>query len=470
MSQLNPFIEWRERYYHDPVAYVREVLGAEADAFQAAVVRDVASGKRRISLRSGHGVGKTTVLAWLICWFISTRYPQKTVCTAPTEGQLFDALAAETKAWIKKMPPALRDQFEIQAERIFLRTAPEESFVSFKTSRADKPEAMAGVHSDHVLLIGDEASGIPEKVFEAAAGSMSGHNACTILAGNPIRSSGLFYASFHDDKADWSNHHISCRGHPRIAPDFVAAMLKKHGERSNEFRIRVLGEFPLADDDTIIPAGLAESALLRDVEAYTVREIWGVDVARFGADDSALARRKGNVLVKPVECKNGLNTMQTVGWVKSEWDKLPVPLRPSDIFVDVIGIGAGVCDRLAELGLPARGINVSESPAIFDERYDNQRTELWYAGKDWLELMDVNLANDTALKGELIAQKYEYTSSGKLLAVSKKVMKSKWGKASPNRADALLLTLSGQAVTAISGGGGSGHGNWGKPLKRPGVC
>jgi phage terminase large subunit len=410
----------------------------------------VARGERRISVRSGHGVGKTTTLAWIKIWWIFTRFPQKTICTAPTQDQLFDALASETKAWMTKLPAPLQAQFEILAESIFFKAAPDESFISYRTSRPDKPEAMAGVHSDNVLLIGDEASGIPEAVFEAGAGSMSGHNAVTILAGNPVRGTGYFYETFHHNAPDWYKVHVSCVNHPRVSPDFVSQIRNTYGELSNAFRVRVLGEFPIADDDTIIPAELVDSALDRAVEPLKVQEIWGVDVARFGGDNSALARRKGNVLVKPVETKNGYDTMRVAGWIKHEWDTTLPSERPSDIFIDVIGIGAGVVDRLSEQGLPVRGINVSESPALFEDRYNNQRTELLFKARDWLAAKDCSLRGDAQLARELKIPKYKFTSSGKMQAEAKSEIKKRNSLASPDLCDAFVLTLAGDAVSTIS--------------------
>lgn len=439
------------------------MLGAEPDAKQTEIMLAVARGERRVAVRSGHGVGKTTTLAWLIIWWLLTRFPQKTVCTAPTEKQLFDALASETKAWLGKLPEPLRLQFGIFAESIVFLPAPELSFVSFRTSRPDKPEAMAGVHADNVLLIGDEASGIPEPVYEAAAGSMSGHSAVTVLAGNPVRGTGYFYECFNKNRGYWYRVHISCLNHPRVSPDFIAQIRNHYGERSNAFRVRVLGEFPLADDDTVIPAEWADSAVHRVVKAPQVREIWGVDPARFGGDATAWARRKGTVLVRPTEVRYGYDTMRVVGWIKSEWDTLQPADRPSEILVDVIGLGAGIVDRLVELGLPVRGINVSESPTIFNERYINQRAELWFTGKAWLEAKDVSLGGDEDLAYELKQPKYKFTSSGKIQVESKEDMKKR-GIDSPNRADAFLLTLAGEAVTAISGS--NKRTSWNAPLMR----
>lgn len=458
----NPFVAFNERYHWAPTLFVREVLKAEPDEQQSAVMQAVADGERRISVRSGHGVGKTTTLAWLIVWFSLTRSPFKVVCTAPTSTQLFEALAAETKAWFKVLPDVWMQAFEVQVDQIRHRDAPDTNFVSFATSKAETPEALAGKHSPNLLLIADEASGIPEQVFEAASGSMSGHNACTILAGNPVRTSGLFFDTFHKLRDVWKTFHISCVGHPRIAADFVTDMARRYGEDSNAFRVRVLGEFPTGDDDTVIPFQLVEASLKRDVTPIHVRPIWGVDSARFGNDASALCQRKGNALAAKTEIRKGYDVMQVVGWVKSEWDKTLPSDRPSEIIVDSIGIGAGVCDRLAELGLPARGVNVSESAAM-SEQYINLRAELWFKGAEWFGRKDCNLLGDEALAAELVQPRFKYASNGKRQVESKDDMKKR-GVPSPNRADAFLLTLAGESVTAS--GSSSARQSWTQPLQR----
>lgn len=461
----NPFFAFRERYYSAPVQFVREVIGADPDEEQQRLLNAVARGERRVAVRSGHGVGKTTVLAWLIIWWICTRFPQKTVCTAPTSDQLFDALAAEVKSWIQKLPQPLQESLEVLTEKISLKAAPTQSFISFRTSRPEKPEALAGVHAENVLLICDEASGIPDPVFEAAAGSMSGYSATTVLAGNPVRTSGLFFDCFHALRDLWFRVHISCVGHPRVDPDFVEDIRRRYGENSNAYRVRVLGEFPLADDDTVIPFELMESALMRDVKPLVVQPIWGLDVGRFGSDPSALARRRGNVLIRPVEEKRGLDTMQVAGWVKREYDDANPSDKPSEILVDVIGIGAGVLDRLVELRIPARGINVSESPTIFDEKYLNLRAELWFKGRDWLQRKDCNLANDEKLGAELVAPRFTIKSNGKMQIESKDDLKKRIPKiGSPNKADAFLLTLAGEHVSAAHGT--TNRTRWNEPLRR----
>src|SRR5574343_1686125 len=173
MSKENPFKEFLERYGNDPVRFVKEMLGLAPDPWQAQVMADVDSGVRKISIRSGHCVGKSAVLSWLAIWFLLCRYKCKVIMTAPSSPQLFDALFSETRTWVNNLPDFLKVLLVVTSDRIALKAAPDEVFLSARTSRAESPESMQGVHSKHVLLLADEASGIPEEVFNAASGSMS---------------------------------------------------------------------------------------------------------------------------------------------------------------------------------------------------------------------------------------------------------------------------------------------------------
>jgi hypothetical protein len=463
VQPTNPFVEFVAKYSNDPVAFVREVVGREPYPDQVEVLEAYGRGERRIAKRSGHGVGKSAVLAWIAAHHILCRFPQKTVITSASAPQLWDALAAEVKGVLRGLPQALQDLLDIQSEGIYLKAAPDESFISFRVSKAETPEAMAGVHSPGwVLLIPDEASGIHDKVFESASGSMSGHNCTTIMAGNPVRTSGFFYEAFHKLRARWWTQHVSCVGHPNVAADYIEDMKERYGADSNAYRVRVLGDFPTGDDDTVIAFSLVEAALTRDVQPLQVRPIWGVDPARFGSDATGFCERRGNSLVAKTDVRKGYDTMQVVGWVKSKWDATLPSERPSEIMVDSIGIGAGVCDRLSELGLPARGINVSETAAM-TEQYVNLRTELWFKGADWFGRKDCNIANDDALAAELVGPRFKYASNGKRQVESKDDMKKR-GVPSPNRADAFLLTLAGENVTAA--GSSSNRQSWNQPLTR----
>jgi len=289
---------------------------------------------------------------------------------------------------------------------------------------------------------------------------MSGHSATTLLLGNPTRSSGTFYESQTRMAHAWWVRRWSCLDSPLVSDEFVEEIKLRYGEESNAYRIRVLGEFPLADDDTIIPIHLAEAARDRDIEVpENTQPIWSLDVARFGTDRSVLCKRTGPVVTELTHWQ-GLDLMQTVGRIKGEYDGLPLSLRPAELLVDSIGLGAGVVDRLRELGLPTRGINVSEAPSM-KGTYQNLRTELIFKVRGWLEERGSKLPANEDLIAELTSIRYSFSSAGKMKAESKDDMRRR-GLRSPDLADALCLSMAGEAATAM---GVKGTG-WLKPLKR----
>jgi hypothetical protein len=316
--------EWRFR----PLLFVTEALGAEPYPWQRQVLEWLGAGETRISVRSGHGVGKTALEAWLALWFPLTRPDAKVGITAPAGPQIEANLWPEIRKWF----PRLRD-----------------------------------------------------------------------------RTGGL---------GAW-----------------MAARTQV-----NELEI----EFPLVDDDAVIPVHLIDSAMNRAGKIARVEglaPVWGVDVAWMGGDRSALAKRCGNELLEPVRWWSGNDPHQTALRVYDEWRQTDEEMRPAVIMVDIIGMGAGTQLKLRELGLPARGINVGESAAA-SERYAHLRDELWFRGRAWLDEGAAILPRDNALKAELVAVTYSMTPSGKVKVASKEELRKR-GQRSPDLADAFLLTLAG---------------------------
>jgi len=477
----NPYLDFLERYQTECGLMVREVFNEDPMAWQDEVMVQYDYRTRRISIRSGHGVGKSTVLAWIMVHQLVCRFPQKTVCTAPTTGQLYDALWAEFVSKLQKLPKPLLTLFEIKADRVELRGAPKMSFVSARASRPEQPEAMQGVHAEWVLLIADEASGIPDRVFEAASGSMSGHNATTILTGNPVRASGFFYETHTRLKDMWWTRRVSCVDEPGIDKivdkDYIEDQRRRYGASSNAFRVRVLGEFPVSDDDAVIPFDLIELALNRDIELDQLAPvIWGLDVARFGSNRSALAKRKGNTLLEPVRSWTGLDAAALSGRVMVEWDSTPLTQRPQAINIDVIGYGGDVVTRLRDLGLPARGVNVGESPAARNqERYRDLKAELWFDASEWFRGRDTKLPEyykspkrDDDLCAELAIVAYHFhPRSGKVFIDSKDDVAAKMKGMSPDLADAFVLTFAANAITLLRG---AGRTSWKQKISRPLKC
>jgi hypothetical protein len=238
-------------------------------------------------------------------------------------------------------------------------------------------------------------------------------------------------------------------------------MLEQYGEDSTVARVEVLGEFPNADDDSVVPIELARAAIDRDVALTTKAPIvWGLDVARFGGDNSALCVRQGNTVFE-IKTFKSMDLMQLCGAIKNKYDDCTALEVPQEILIDVIGLGSGVVDRLAEQNLPVRGINVAEAPAT-KKNYLNLRAELWFSIKDWLTQRDCRLPNDDELVSELAAPSYKYTSTGKIKIESKDEMKKR-GIKSPDKADALALTMASAAASFSGGENFLGY-NFKKPL------
>lgn len=465
-------IGFRRRYENQSELFVREVLffpnpeeeadGKEIYPWQreALDAYDRSGWDRthaRLAIRSGHGVGKTTVLAWMLWHRILCRFPQKTAVTAPSEKQLFGALWAEFETWGKRLPKNLQRMVEIKADMAELVAARSESFISIKTARAEQPEALSGLHAEWEMVIADEASGVADSVWEAAQSSLTGPHPLAILAGNPIRASGFFFDAHNRLSADWWTRHVGRQEIVDIETDpySIGEEHASGGRQTNRYRVRVLGEFPVSEDDVLIPFDLVEPSLTRDVQVHrTAPVLWGLDCARFGSNRSALAKRQGLQLLEPVRSWAKLDTMELAARVKHEWDTTPDWLRPVGILVDAIGVGGGVADRLRQLGLPAKDIMVSETPALKHiEKYQDLRTELWHAAKEWFAGRNCKLpesykhAKDGEdLVKELTQEKYDFQPrSGKIKMTQKTQLHS------PDLADAFVLTFAADAVTLARG-------------------
>lgn len=450
-----------EKYAGDPVLFAREVLKFAPTDWQRETLSAIQSGETRLSIRSGHGVGKSSLVAVVLTWKMCTVYPLKAIVTAPTHAQAFDAVFAETKSMFNRLPAAVQRLFNVKSDRIELKSAPAEQFISCRVAARERPEALAGVHAKNVVICVDEASGVPDELFIAGQGSMSTHGAITLLTGNPTRNTGFFADTHNRFSDEWWTRKVSCLDQPTVDPEFVRSMRVQYGDDSTEFRVRCLGEFPLQDADTLISREAVEAATRREVEPFGA-VVWGLDVARKGGDRSVLVKRHGNV-VREIRVWKDLDLMALAGAVVNEFESEPQMYLPAEIMVDAIGMGAGVCDRLVELGLPAISVNVAESAAL-KGKYGRLRDELWASCRDWFHDRKCKIPPDEKLVNELSSVQYTYTSSGKLQVESKDQMKRRANGASPDLADALCLTFASTAATAAYGSARIG-GGWSKPLE-----
>lgn len=446
---------WRWR--KSPLDFVTEALRAEPDDWQRAVLVEIAT-SNRIAIRSGHGVGKSSLLAWIILWYMTVYFPCKIPVTGANFDQLRATLWAELSAWMQRMPQVLQQRLIYSAESLKLRGYPEQAFAVVRTASKERAQGLAGFHSDHVLVIIDEASAVHSLIFEVLRGALTSEGAKLVMAGNPTQRAGDFFQAFHDHRSQWTTVHISSLDSARVSPAWIKEQGELYGIGSNVYRVRVLGEFPRQDFDGVIPLDLLEAAAARDVRPLDVEPVWGVDVARFGGDRTTIAKRQGNVQLEPVKARTGLDTEQVAGWVVNEWLGTPVTMRPARINIDVIGLGAGVYDKLRRdrrfmtLGSQQTvisGVNVAESPASKD-RYERLRDELWFMAREWLQARDCQLCiEDQALIGELAGPKYDERADGRLKVESKDDM-VKRGIRSPDLADAWIMTFGSSTASGRS--------------------
>ena len=198
----------------------------------------------------------------------------------------------------------------------------------------------------------------------------------------------------------------------------------------------------------MLPLHLVEDAVKRDVEAApTTPVVWGVDVARMGGDRSARCKRQGQGVLERVKTWSGKDLMELAGIILTEYEATPYSMRPQSIFIDSIGIGGGLADRLAELDLPAISIAVSESPSLKD-RFMRLRDELFWKAREWFEARDCKIPNDETLISEVTAVRYKYQSSGKLKIEGKDEMRRR-GMRSPDACDAFVLTFAQEGAVAM---------------------
>ncbi|MEK3722297.1 AAA family ATPase [Paenibacillus sp. FSL H8-0034] len=442
-------------YWDDPVAFGEDMLGFEADDWQQAAMMDVAH-HPRTSVRSGQGVGKTGFEAVLVIWFLCCRPNARVVCTAPTKQQLNDVLWAEVAKWLEAS--MVKNLLKWTKTKVYMIGHEERWFATART--ATKPENMQGFHEDHMLFVVDEASGVADPIMEAIQGTLSGEDNKLLMCGNPTRTSGVFYDSHNRDRSRYRTHKVDSRDSKRTSKENVQMLIDKYGAESDVVRVRVYGEFPKAEADSFIALELVELVAGGSIASVGDTLHLGVDVARFGDDETVIAPRIGMKVFK-LKCYNKQDTMVTAGWVIATGRKMLrrfPQLGKVEIKVDDSGVGGGVTDRLEEVireerlkGWQVIPINNGSKPTRNEEEhYDNRGTETWADLRDILQEcfsghmqgrpVEVELPDDERLITQLTQRKYRMTSKGKIALERKEDMKKR-GLDSPDRADAVVLAF-----------------------------
>lgn len=443
---------WQLRVLEEIGRRVRE--GAKAE---------VAIGATLIAVASGHGVGKTSLVAWLILWFMSTRSHPQVVVTANTKNQLETKTWRELSKWHKLS--VNESWFQWTATKFTQKGNPETWFATAIPWTKERAEAFAGTHETHVLLIFDEASAIDDAIWEVAEGAMTTAGAMWICFGNPTRNTGRFRECWGRFRQRWFTVQVDSRTAKMANKAQIQAWLEDYGEDSDFFRVRVKGEFPRAASNQFIGNDLVEAAIARfakaerrkrDVLAARYGErgeelplvdlevddeenaeaplILGVDVARFGANQTVLLERRGNI-AKIVQRLEGKDVTQVAAAVQAYSRER----RPDAIMVDGTGVGAGVVDVLQMWGLEVEDC-IAGATALNDKAYYNRRIEMWDGMRAWLKKGGM-IPDERELRDDLIGPEYGFAGRLGLMQLETKDDMEKRGLASPDAGDALALTF-----------------------------
>jgi len=458
-TALQTYIQLREHWRDSPRLYVRQRFGIEPTWQQAKILDAIAPPGAKVTVRAGHGIGKSGAASWCIYWFMETHDFARVPCTAPSAHQLRDILWGELAKW-KRHADELSQQrgdhprlwlsrlFKLTTDSLYDPQARDWAALA-RTARKENPDALQGQHATHILYVMDEAPGIPEPIFETAEGALSTPDARSLMLGNPTRTSGTFHASHHQSRADYTSLHFRSQDSPLVAPGYRERLVRKWGEGSNVVRVRADGEFPKQEDDVLISLELTEPCLTRERVAGEGKRRLGVDVARMGSDRTALVLRHGR-LVEHIKVYAKQDTMVTVGCIVAVLEVW----RVEEIDVDVIGLGAGVYDRLAELrrqgGITCDvvAVNVAQKapvPKPGEPKPRLLRDYLWLELARWLrDEAPVFCAEDPIacedLAGELASVKYGLDSEGHIVVEDKDGMKKRL-RHSPDLADGLGCTF-----------------------------
>lgn len=403
----------------------------------------------RLSIVSGHGIGKSMTLSILILWFLFVHPDCQVACTSPGQQQLFDILWKEIKKWIERMPQGVADLYQWETTHIRMKESPNVWFARAKTASKENSEALAGVHADWVMMAIDEASGVDELIFETMEGSLTSGNILVFLISNGTRANGYFYDTHNKDKERWQNYSFSSLDSPRVDQKYVTSIVEKYGQDSVQYAIRVLGQFPKEDgmdDSGYVP-------LLQDQSIHTQPDfgnsltfgedaILGVDPAGEGDDKTSWVIRdtfKAKKLFEEAKSTSKSIAERTMTLM------VEYGIKPHNVIVDAFGTGMDVGKEIA---LASRGtinvttVNTGDKCERLEDKdvYLNKRAMCFYEAKKWLQAGG-ELVENGNFKEELKGIRYKRNLAGLIQIMPKLEMKKKYGLKSPNDADAFSLTF-----------------------------
>ena len=449
----SPVYSFKQTYRDDPGSFVRDCIRwtkeEEPVFYQLDALQSLAE-HRRVSVRGPHGLGKTAMASWAILWFALTRDGEdwKIPTTASAWRQLTKFLWPEIRKWARRLDwqkinyrEPFNERLELLSLSIKLQTG--EAFAL----ASDNAAMIEGAHAQNLLYIFDEAKVIPPDTWDAAEGAFSTGDAYWLAISTPGEPNGRFYdiQSRRPGYDDWLTRHVTLQeaiAAGRISKEWAEQRRQQWGEESAVYQNRVQGEFATSEEDGIISLSRIEKANERWLELQET-DTWdpftgqGVDVGR-GGDKSVQALRHGWA-IREIRRDNRRDVMPITGMTKSVLDAHP----GSFAIIDVIGVGAGVVDRINEQGnYDVRPFNAGERTDFHDRSgelgFADKRSAAWWNMREILENEPAALPPDDRLTGDLTAPRWRMTSGGKIKVESKDDIKKRLGR-STDDGDAVVM-------------------------------
>lgn len=403
----------------------------------------------KCAIASGRGIGKSAFVAMVVIWFMSCIPGGSSIISANTDTQLTSKTFGEISKWLtlaingfffertqKKITPTewyaaqLRNALKVDSGKYYAEGI---------LWNSDNPDAFAGEHSSiGMLLIFDEASGIPQPIYSVSDGFFTDLTLYRFwfCFSNPRKNTGPFFECFHSHRAFWVTRQLDSRTVEGLDTTVYDEIISKNGEDSDTARVEVKGQFPSQGDHQFIGRQLVVDAQQRVLDRYDDHAalVMGVDPARFGDDSTVIRFRRGRDArsAGPTVEMKGLDNMAVANKVAD----LIETHAPDGVFIDS-GAGAGIIDRLKERGYKV--FEVGFGTESKDRTYEDHRTEMWAKMRDWLPgaMLDTN----QFLADDLTGPEYEFRGAEDRIKLESKEKMKKRGIASPNHADALCLTF-----------------------------
>lgn len=392
----------------------------------------------RVVVGSGHGVGKSALTAWLILFLMSTRVGAKGVVTSGKYEQLRDKTWSELRKWHKlALNSDWFDYSDSKGGLSFTRKGDREQWkTSGVAAKKENADAFAGLHNANSspFYIFDEASAVPDEIYEVAEGGLTDGEPFIFLFGNVTKPHGKFIDAMRNRLGRWITRCIDSRKAKMTNKSLIEQWISDYGIDSDFVKVRVRGMAPNASSNQLIGDACvtrARECRLHPDEYQYMTLIIGVDVARSGTDESVICVRQGRKVLA-MKTYIGLDNVQLALRVSETYRSYE---RVDGLLIDEVGTGSGVVDYLRNTGYPVIGV-VSGATPEDPKRFFNVRAEMWVKMKEWLEMGQVEIPDDALLHDQLTMQEYFYTTKEQYQLVAKKDM-----PASPDRADALAFTF-----------------------------